>query len=176
MNDYPGKWIAVIHRKTQIYWNRELKEYGISASEFPLLFEVYQREGITQDELSLMLALDKAAVTRTIQSLTEKGIVERRKDADDHRCNRIFLTEKGRALQEPINKARVQLSNRLMNQMSQEERQEFLHLLKMAIRSIDAAEDEPEIQMNPKMNPKKQVQSHPESKAGSADNQGKENM
>lgn len=141
MKEYPGKLISIIHRKSQIHWNRELKQYGISAAEISIFIHLFKHEGITQDELSAALSLDKSAVARIIQSLMEKGFLKKKKDDADHRCNRIFLTSKGKELKTPILSSRERLNRKLLHRMNEEEQEEFLRLLHIAADSIQTSAD-----------------------------------
>lgn len=143
MQEYPGGLIAITHRKIQIYWNRELRKHNVTASEIPVLFQLYHEEGITQDEIALRQALDKSAVTRIIQSMIKKGFLERKKDADDRRCNRIFLTEKGKALYPPIQASREKLNACLLSQMNESEQNEFIRLLSVAAAGIQNGKEKP---------------------------------
>jgi DNA-binding MarR family transcriptional regulator len=91
-----GRLIAILYRRSLVYVNEALKEYGLSAGEQPFLTSLYRKEGVTQEDLTRMLHIDKAATARTLQSLETKGFVERRKSTSDRRCNRIYLTNQGR--------------------------------------------------------------------------------
>ncbi len=136
MKDYPGRYIAVLYRKAQVYWTQELAVYGLSSGEYPLIFCLCRKDGVVQEELAELLNIDKSAIARMVQSLEKKGMIRREKDERDHRCNRIFLTEKGHQCDEPIQKLRGIWNDRLMEGMSEEERGEFLRLLEMAAKNI----------------------------------------
>lgn len=89
-----GRLISILHRQSQIYINNSLKEFNITSAEYSFLLSLYRKEGVTQDELSCYLHIDKSATTRAIRSLEEKGLVTRNKDDIDKRFNRVYLTEK----------------------------------------------------------------------------------
>lgn len=89
-----GRLISILHRQSQIYFNYALKEYNITSAEYSFLLSLYRKEGVTQDELSSYLHIDKSATTRAIRSLEQKGFVIRNKDDVDKRFNRVYLTEK----------------------------------------------------------------------------------
>ena len=89
-----GRLISILYRKNQVYMNIALKKYGITSAEQPFLTSLYIRNGATQDDISSHLNIDKAATTRVIQSLMEKGYVTKEKDPNDKRCNRIYTTSK----------------------------------------------------------------------------------
>ena len=76
--------------------NSALKEYGLTAAEQPFLTSLYHYNGMTQEQLSEHLNIDKAATARVVQSLEKKGFVVKKKAMDDKRFNRIFLTDKGK--------------------------------------------------------------------------------
>ena len=68
-----GRFVSILHRHSQIYINYALKDYDISASEYIFLMHLYHQEGMTQDELSNRILIDKAATARAIHSLIGKG-------------------------------------------------------------------------------------------------------
>ncbi len=102
MNTSLGRLVAILHRNNQMYLNAHLKEHGITSAEVGILMSLYREEGRTQEELSQWLHIDKAATTRTVHTLEEKGIIVRKHDERDRRCNRIYLTEKGKALEPSV--------------------------------------------------------------------------
>ncbi|WP_319756745.1 MarR family transcriptional regulator [uncultured Sphaerochaeta sp.] len=102
MNTSLGRLIAILHRNKQMYLNARLKAYGITSAEVGILMSLYREEGRTQEELSQWLHIDKAATTRTVHALEEKGIILRKHDDRDRRCNRIYLTDKGKALESSV--------------------------------------------------------------------------
>ncbi|MDF2540394.1 MAG: hypothetical protein K0S47_112 [Herbinix sp.] len=97
-----GRWISILHRQSQIYINQVLKEFNITSAEYSFLLYLYRNDGITQDDLSTYLYIDKAATTRAIKSLELKGYITRMKDPDDKRCNRVYLTTKSKDYQSEI--------------------------------------------------------------------------
>ncbi len=101
-NQSIGRLIAILHRQSQIYTNKALKEFSLTSAEYPFLLALYCKEGQTQEELSSYLYIDKGATARVIKSLITKGFLRKEQDDQDKRCNRIFLTEKARREQENI--------------------------------------------------------------------------
>ncbi|MPW25151.1 MarR family transcriptional regulator [Alkalibaculum sp. M08DMB] len=97
-----GRLVSILYRQSQVYINKCMKEYNITSAEHPFLLYLYKNEGISQDELSAYLYINKSATTRSIKSLEEKGYVIKKKDSLDKRINRIFLTSKARSHEEEI--------------------------------------------------------------------------
>lgn len=115
-----GRLIAILHRQSQIFTNKALKEFSLTSAEYPSLLALYHREGQTQEELSSYLYLDKAAITRIIKSLIAKGFVIKKQDMQDKRCNRIFLTEKAKQEEEEIHKRVMQWNSYITQNLDEE--------------------------------------------------------
>jgi DNA-binding MarR family transcriptional regulator len=74
--------------------------YPISAQDFGILFRLFKQGAMTQVEIASLMMRDKTTITRRIDGLVKKRLVERTPDPDDRRCFRIGLTDNGnRALQ-----------------------------------------------------------------------------
>ncbi|MRR32438.1 MarR family transcriptional regulator [bacterium] len=75
---------------------REFGEIGLFRGQPPVLFELGRHEGRTQSELAEKLELTPATLTNLLTRMQHAGLIERRTDATDCRCSRIFLTEAGK--------------------------------------------------------------------------------
>lgn len=58
---------------------------------------LYEKEGINQEELSSILLIDKALTARSVKSLEKKGFVIRKTIPEDRRFKKIFLTDKAKS-------------------------------------------------------------------------------
>jgi len=67
-----------------------------------LLLRLWPGDGLTQSELAEDLCIRPATVTRMLDRLAKKGLVERRTDAEDQRVSRVHLTDEGWSLRGPI--------------------------------------------------------------------------
>lgn len=83
-----------------------LAEYGVTPVQYALLKLLWERSDQTGAELGARLVLDSATVTGILDRLEAGGFIARKPDlGGDRRVNRIALTAKGRALQEPLDEA-----------------------------------------------------------------------
>ena len=85
-----------IFRYTQIYLDKVLKEFDLSSGSYPYLLILKEKDGINQNRISEELGYDKAMTTRTLAKLINIGYLDRIKDDDDYRANKIYLTDKGK--------------------------------------------------------------------------------
>ncbi|AGK98847.1 MarR family winged helix-turn-helix transcriptional regulator [Clostridium pasteurianum] len=85
-----------IYRSTQCYIDKRLEKFKLSTGIYPYLLILNETEGISQNEISRELSVDKAMSARTIKKLIELGYIEKRENKEDIRAYRLFLTDKGR--------------------------------------------------------------------------------
>lgn len=105
--------LAVLARKNQIYMSTILEEYDITTAELPFFLTLNDREGLTQEELTAIVCVDKAATARAIKSLEEKGYLIREKDVQDSRQNRVYPTSDAKLLKEKVKSEILEFNNQL---------------------------------------------------------------
>ena len=99
MNRSTMRMITLLARKGQMYMGTMLKhKYNITAAEQPFFMALQRCEGVSQEELTEMVCVDKAVTTRVVRTLEEKGYLTRVKDTQDRRQNRIYPTPLTREL------------------------------------------------------------------------------
>lgn len=81
---------------------KEPKRYGTEelfyTNEVHTLKMIAQYEGITQKELTEKMFRTKGATSVMIKKLEKKGLIIRREDEEDARILQLYLTEKGKAV------------------------------------------------------------------------------
>jgi DNA-binding MarR family transcriptional regulator len=71
---------------------------GITASQWSALATVYAGLAGTCAELAREIGHDKGAMTRLVDQLVARGLIERERDADDRRVVNLTLTPEGKAV------------------------------------------------------------------------------
>jgi MarR family transcriptional regulator, organic hydroperoxide resistance regulator len=94
-----------------------------------LLLELYDRDGLSQTELIGRLGVEPPTVTGTVQRLERDGLLRREPDPANRRVSRVYLTDAGRALEQPIKDAWIEIERQLIAELSPEERVRLLELL-----------------------------------------------
>lgn len=136
-----GTYISVLMRQLNLFFSHELSEVEITASELMYLSQLYTRDGLTQDELSTKISVDKAATTRTIQGMEKKGLVVRRSNEKDHRSKCVYLTDKAKQMEEHIREIQKKWSDYIMQDMTVSEAELFANQLKqMSVRAREINE------------------------------------
>lgn len=73
-----------------------LTPYGISGRELAVLLVLANREPASQQDAARRLGIDRTTMVAFIDTLEDKGLVERQPDPDDRRRNVVALTDAGR--------------------------------------------------------------------------------
>ena len=84
-------------REAHQYTKQVLKEqkFGVTKDQWILIKRISEEEGISQIDLATSTFKEPAAVTRMIDLLEKKNLVERRADFADRRAYKIHLTQEG---------------------------------------------------------------------------------
>jgi|SRR5213079_1049658 len=117
--------------------DRRLKVHGVTLPQWKILLQLWRQEGRSQVELQEQLGLERATITGLLQRMTSQGWVQRRIDPDDRRVQRVFLTERGRALEPIANSLVEEVNNQALEGFSADEREFFIRLLMRALGNVE---------------------------------------
>lgn len=70
-------------------------QVDIPRGQAAVLCVIAREDGLTQSEIAERLSVQGATVTNMLQRLEEAGLVIRRRDPEDNRLVRVYLTEAG---------------------------------------------------------------------------------
>lgn len=135
-----GKNIGILNRQFNIFLNRELAGTGLNATEFMYIGYLYQNNGIMQDELAREFLVDRAAITRTLKNMEEKGFVDRVRSKEDGRERWIYLTEKAHSyekLAESIQEKYIRAAGNLLDGQRQREIEDTVSFMVSLIKRIN---------------------------------------
>jgi DNA-binding MarR family transcriptional regulator len=79
-----------------------LAEVGLHVGQEMVLSHLWGQDGLTPSELADRLSVEPPTVTNMLSRMEKAGYLERCRDSRDARCTRVYLTEKGRELREPV--------------------------------------------------------------------------
>lgn len=135
--DSPGLLINKLAHAMALDMDRRLRGVGVTMSQWALLKPLWKQEGRSQVELQDLLGLDGATVTGLVQRMARQGLIQRRADPSDKRVQRVFLTQRGRAL-EPVTAAfEEEVNAHALEGFSADERAFFIRLLTRALQNYE---------------------------------------
>jgi DNA-binding MarR family transcriptional regulator len=126
-----GLLVSMIHRTRMMYLNDKMKNFDITAGQFPFIVVLSHEEGITQDELAAHFHIDKGTVARALRKLEDKKYLFRKVDDLNRRRYLIYLTEKGRKAVPKIISIDREWEDSICSEFSKEEYQNLFGILKV---------------------------------------------
>jgi DNA-binding MarR family transcriptional regulator len=77
----------------------EISQHGVVPGQFAQLLALYEKDGITQQELCEIVQIEQPTMANTLKRMERDGLVERVPHASDRRKHLIVLTDKAKRLE-----------------------------------------------------------------------------
>lgn len=139
--DTPFKSISILHRKSHIWLNNGCAGYDLTAAQAVVILIVCDFSVLTQDDITKRLSLDKSVIAKTVTKLVKTGFLVRTTNAKDKRTFDIRPTQKALDVYPFIKKEIENCFQRMTQQMTETERDEFRRLLLLAAETTLLQED-----------------------------------
>jgi DNA-binding MarR family transcriptional regulator len=112
-----------------------LEPLGIDGREWAVLRVLADATPMSQQEAAVSLSVDRTTMVALVDGLEEKGLVKRRRDADDRRKNVVDLTQVGHDVLRRANRAGEAAEKKFLAPLSDKGTDQ----LRAALRSLLAA-------------------------------------
>ena len=127
--EYVGKSIGKIHRMSMIYFSKQFSRFNIGAGQCFFLLRIYEKPGITQEELSSIMSFDKGTTARALKKLEDNGYIERVRKNSDKRDYSIITTKKAENIRSQVYSIMNSWEKKLNSCFTPEEAEMFTNLL-----------------------------------------------
>lgn len=131
-----GWMVNVVANHAEKKFELELKKHGLTVALWPTMMCLWEEEGVTQRDIAAKSKVENSTTTRTLDKLEKLDLVERRADPNSRRSFRIYLTDKGRAMQEDLLPVPVAVNQELMDVLDESEQKEMIRLLQKMVAAI----------------------------------------
>lgn len=115
-----------------------MDQIAMHRSQAMLLCKLFVQDGMTQSEIAGQLSVQGATVTDMLQRMEEAGLVTRRRDYDDNRLMRVYLTDSGRTKERSITDQFLKLENVVFEGFSDQERDALRRMIRHAMSNMSA--------------------------------------
>jgi MarR family transcriptional regulator, organic hydroperoxide resistance regulator len=131
--------LAKVCRAHRTHVGELLAEHGLHVGQEMVLVELWQDDGLRGGDLADRLGVEPPTITKMLRRLESCGLVERRADPEDARSLRVYLTEQGRALEEPVMRCWEHAEQTVLAGMNATDRRTFQRLLVRVKSNLDPA-------------------------------------
>lgn len=132
--DFAIMYCRQIKQKLQNEITLTLKNYDLTCSQGYFLNLFNHHSMLTLSEITDLLGVDKAYTTRIVNSLLQKGLVDK---TDSIRKYSVFLTEQGREILKLIANDVKKNREKLLNGIDEKELNNFKNTLKKIINNLE---------------------------------------
>lgn len=124
--------ISKIREISSMFIISELEKLGIKGivpSHGDIIVTLIKHKELTMTEISEKINKDRSTVTTLVKKLNKIGFTATKKNENDQRSNFVFLTSKGKKLEEGFNKISEKLYDVQFNEVTEEEKEIFRKVL-----------------------------------------------
>lgn len=116
----------------------QLAPHDLTYVQYLPLYKLLRGEGDTVAALSRELGIDPAAMTRAVDRLQAKGLVQRERSTQDRRVVHLVLTDAGRAVATKVPGVLAEVLNAHLSGFSHGEWQQMLQFLQRMLANGEA--------------------------------------
>jgi DNA-binding MarR family transcriptional regulator len=139
--DSIGYLIAALRGRLFRALDIELGKFGFTAAQWPILRAVADDKTPIAAELCRKLNYDTGSMTRMLNRLVEKGVIEREPSSEDRRVVRLRMTPAGRRLYPKLRDAVIDVLNRLVGGIPQDDVRHTIELARRMMSNMEYVND-----------------------------------
>lgn len=98
LEDHLGYWLRFVSNHVSQAFTRKVEAQGVTVAEWVLLRELFQAGPVNPSQLALNLGLTRGAVSKLVDRLHGKKLVEITHSREDRRCQTVATTPAGKKL------------------------------------------------------------------------------
>jgi DNA-binding MarR family transcriptional regulator len=124
-----GFLLAKAYQRACAIYKEEFSGYDLTTQQFGLLAFLWQKDGLSQTELSERSQIDRTTMGGLIDRLEKEGLVNRLPHPEDRRAYSICLTAKGKSLEAELTPLAERALVSFTVKLSTEEHETLIQLL-----------------------------------------------
>ncbi|WP_109312772.1 MarR family winged helix-turn-helix transcriptional regulator [Ruegeria sp. AU67] len=109
---------------------------GIVVGQFPVLLELWLKDGVNQKDLLARIDVEQATLANTLNRMERDGLIKRTKNPADARAQLIWLTEKAAALRNSAYESAQNVNSQALQVLTEPERAQFMDYMRRVISGI----------------------------------------
>lgn len=131
-----GFIISKTSAKMKYDLSQSFKTYDITTEQWGFLNRLWEKDGISQKELSEKNCKDQPNTTRILDKMEKKGLVKREPHPSDRRAVLIYLTEAGHNLKEVLVPLAIESLERSLWGIDREEQEQLRRWLNLICNNL----------------------------------------
>ncbi len=124
-----GFLLAKAYQRACALFKEEFDRYDLTPQQFGVLAFLWIDDSLSQAELSARSQIDRTTIGGIVDRLEKEGLVKRRPHPEDRRAYQVFLSAKGKSLEEELWSVAEGVQEKVTAPLSTAERETFVRLL-----------------------------------------------
>lgn len=124
-----GNLTSRTNKKIIHYVNSKLEKFDLTTEQWVVLLKLSKQNKISQKVLAEISGKDQPTLTRILDILTRKALIERHANSEDRRSFSIHITEKGLILAEKVVPLLEDIFKDILNDISPEKLNIYIEVL-----------------------------------------------
>lgn len=116
-----GTFTNLVNKKMVYFLNSQLGVFDVTAEQWQVLLKLSEQNKINQKILAQLVNKDQPTLTRMLDILERKSLVERHVSKEDRRSFSIHITEKGVVLVEKLTPYIEDIFQKVLNGISEKD-------------------------------------------------------
>lgn len=122
------------HVRRSLY--ARIAAYEVRGGSWYPLRVLWQQDGLTQRDIALRLGITEPSVQEMIRAMEKDGLVERKRDTEDKRKIRIYLTSHAQTLRGPLLAIADEVNGVALQALNKTEQKQFMKMLRQVCSSL----------------------------------------
>jgi DNA-binding MarR family transcriptional regulator len=136
----PGHLIRRLQQMAVSVFTQECADHDITPVQYAALVAVRDNPELDATRIAALIAFDRSTLGNVLERLEAKGLIERRAKAGDRRVKILRLSSRGAQVLAEAEPAVLRAQSRMLDPLTEAERQEFLLLVRRIIARQDQAQ------------------------------------
>lgn len=120
--------------------------FNVTPEQWTVLSSLWEDDGLNQTLIAERTLKDRHNITRILNLLENGGMVRRESDSGDRRCQKVYLTEAGKALEPKLIRVATDFLHEAFAGMSQEDLNSMKRILGQILKNVSGQSQNSEAQ------------------------------
>jgi DNA-binding MarR family transcriptional regulator len=121
--------VDIALRNVDVVYKQEIEPLGLTVIEWYVLRTLYAEDGQMASRLADAIGRPATSFTPILDGLESKGFIERKPHSADRRAVRIYLTAKGKALEEQVKASAERIESKIRQHLSDKDWQGYASVI-----------------------------------------------
>lgn len=130
--------ISILYRNTQKYFDRKLEPLKLTYAQLPVLFAIYEEEGVSMQRIVENGQYDKGTVTKNVQKLENLGYIKTVPSKVDKRLKHLYPTNACAQIMPTIYQMRADWWTKVTTSMDREQLDVFQNTYSLLSANVSA--------------------------------------